>query len=612
LASPQNYLIFHTLAEIFSILIAFSIFAFAWNSRQFLEDNYLLFLGIAYLFVGGLDLVHTFSYPGITLLREGGSTLLASQLWISARCMESASLLLMGLLVGRRIKPAPVFTAYALVWTSFILMIFVWPIFPVTYVEGTGLTPFKKVSEYLISLVLLGALALLRRKRSALDRTVYNLLAASILVTVYSELSFTLYKGPYELFNLLGHYLKIISFYLIYRAIIQTGLVQPFGLLFRNLKESENSLRNQTAQLEAVLKQMPAGVAIVSARARKLILANRQMNRIWRGSFPRSGDIFQSTDVKLFRPDGGPYETSDWPLERALSTGEAVADEEVEIQRADGSYGTLLVSSAPVRSTDGRIMAGILTFHDITARKRMEDALRRAREELEKTRDRYASLYDFAPVGYLTFDRNGLILEANLTIAAMLGVQRSDLVNSSLASHVDEADRDAFGLHSQRLFEADTHQLLETQLLRQDGSKSWALLESMPVRDAQGNIFQCRTAVTDISELKQAERDLQESEAKYRALVEQVPAINYTAALDEARTTVYISPQVEIVLGFPEEDWQADPDLWRKQLHLDDRERVLAARKTPRFPPVRWCLPCRRRSPSDGLRRRWCRAWWAP
>jgi PAS domain S-box-containing protein len=83
------------------------------------------------------------------------------------------------------------------------------------------------------------------------------------------------------------------------------------------------------------------------------------------------------------------------------------------------------------------------------------------------------------------------------------------------------------------------------------------------------------------SEAVEAERQrlaeaLSASEAQYRALVEQVPAIIYTAALDQASTTLYVSPQIEKLLGLSQDDWANDPDFWRKRLHPDDRERVLA------------------------------------
>ncbi|MBC2695308.1 MAG: response regulator [Desulfobacteraceae bacterium] len=75
--------------------------------------------------------------------------------------------------------------------------------------------------------------------------------------------------------------------------------------------------------------------------------------------------------------------------------------------------------------------------------------------------------------------------------------------------------------------------------------------------------------------LQQAKEALIESEAKFRTLVEKIPTITYTAALDEYGTTQYISPQIESILGFTQEEFKANNDIWDKQLHLDDRNRVL-------------------------------------
>ncbi len=74
----------------------------------------------------------------------------------------------------------------------------------------------------------------------------------------------------------------------------------------------------------------------------------------------------------------------------------------------------------------------------------------------------------------------------------------------------------------------------------------------------------------------QAQEELRQSEVKYRTLVEHIPAITYVAALDPCSTTTYVSPQVQAILGFSPADYRADPDIWRKQLHPEDRERVLA------------------------------------
>ena len=241
-SSLYNYLLFHNLAEIFSIVIAFGIFAIAWNSRLFLDNNYLLFIGIAYLFVGGLDLLHTFSYKGMAIFGGFGSNL-PTQLWIAARYMESLSLLIAPLFFHRRLKANLVFLGYSAAFALVLLSTFFWKVFPVCFVEGVGLTLFKKMSEYTISLILLASIGLLLNNRKEFDRKVLQLVIWSIIVTIGSELAFTFYVDVYGLSNLIGHYLKILSFFLMYKAIIETGLTKPYDLLFRNVKQSEERYR---------------------------------------------------------------------------------------------------------------------------------------------------------------------------------------------------------------------------------------------------------------------------------------------------------------------------------------------------------------------------------
>jgi signal transduction histidine kinase len=255
LSSLYNYLLFHSLAELFSVIIAVGVFAIAWNSRRFLENNYLLFLGIAYLFVGSLDLVHTLAYKGMNIFPGFGANL-PTQLWIATRYLEAVSLLLAPWFLNRRFNPAAMFAGYSLAFVLLLLSIFYWKIFPLCFVEGVGLTPFKRMSEYVICGLLAGALAFLWRQRAEFDGNVLRLIVWSIILTMVSELSFTFYVSVYGLSNFIGHILKILSFYQIYKALIETGLVKPYNLLFRNLKLNEEALTNRTTDLEFANREL--------------------------------------------------------------------------------------------------------------------------------------------------------------------------------------------------------------------------------------------------------------------------------------------------------------------------------------------------------------------
>lgn len=99
---------------------------------------------------------------------------------------------------------------------------------------------------------------------------------------------------------------------------------------------------------------------------------------------------------------------------------------------------------------------------------------------------------------------------------------------------------------------------------------------------SEAEIEGLRAAAGIIGGLIQRQRSVEriaEAEAKYRALVEQIPAAIFIDALDEEASTIYISPQIEQILGFPPEQWRSDPDLWFKQIHPDDLERVRAANR---------------------------------
>ncbi len=253
LSSFYNFLLFHTLSELFSITVAFAIFMLIWNSRRYLDGNYLQFVGIAYFFVGTLDLLHLVSYKGIGIFR-GYDANLPTQLWIAGRYVQSISLFIASFFITRRLRYTAMFSLYTAITALLIAAVFA-QVFPTCYVEGSGLTLFKVTSEYLISFILVCAMFLLLRNREHFEKSVLKLMAWSIAFTIGAELAFTFYVSVYGLSNLLGHYFKIISYYLTYRAIIVTGLTRPYDLLFRELKHSEEDLRQYRDRLEELVEK---------------------------------------------------------------------------------------------------------------------------------------------------------------------------------------------------------------------------------------------------------------------------------------------------------------------------------------------------------------------
>ena len=156
LTSLYHYTLFHSLAEIFGIIVAYGVFMVAYNSRKFLDSNYLLYLGISYFFIGFVDLLHTFGYKGMGMFQEYGTNL-STQLWIIARYMESISYVIAAGFIRKKLNVKLVFLCYLVITTLLLMFIFLWQVFPVCFVEGQGLTMFKKISEYIISIILVSA-----------------------------------------------------------------------------------------------------------------------------------------------------------------------------------------------------------------------------------------------------------------------------------------------------------------------------------------------------------------------------------------------------------------------------------------------------------------------
>ncbi|MFA9417279.1 MASE3 domain-containing protein [Natrinema sp. HArc-T2] len=249
----NNFLLFHSLVEFVSVLIAAAVFIITWNTRADLESRFLAILGVSYLFVGGLDLFHTLAYKGMGVF-PGAGVDLPTQLWVLSRALEALSLLGAGA-VGLSLDAREDATVG---WTGRTLLALVsgyavvvglglgsiavgW--FPQTYVPGSGLTQFKIGSEYLIIALFAASLGLIYRHRTAFDTRVFQLVAASILLTMGSELAFTFYVDVYGLSNAVGHVLKLGSFYLVYVSVVKTGIKEPQTTLYRTLARREAEAR---------------------------------------------------------------------------------------------------------------------------------------------------------------------------------------------------------------------------------------------------------------------------------------------------------------------------------------------------------------------------------
>ena len=145
-----------------------------------------------------------------------------------------------------------------------------------------------------------------------------------------------------------------------------------------------------------------------------------------------------------------------------------------------------------------------LRVHQIELEIQNEE-LRNAQLELADSRNKYCELYDFAPVGYFTLNKEGLIVGANLTGAAFLGEERDNLLKSKFSHFITPGSQDDFYLHHKKVVESGTRQSCEIKLRKKDGTEFPVQLVSVAVAEQKGEYDQFRTTMTDITERKRAE-----------------------------------------------------------------------------------------------------------
>jgi PAS domain S-box-containing protein len=171
-----------------------------------------------------------------------------------------------------------------------------------------------------------------------------------------------------------------------------------------------------------------------------------------------------------------------------------------------------------------------LRVHQIELEMQNEE-LRRIGAELDAARARYFAFYDLSPVGYFTLDEEGLILEANLTAAALLGVARGSLVQQPITRFILPEDQDIYLLHRKHLFETGEPQASELRMRNKDGTPFWARLEGITAQDTDGAPVY-RAVMSDITERKQAEEVLRRTSEVLSQSNEEVRQFAYIVSHD--------------------------------------------------------------------------------
>ena len=222
-----------------------------------------------------------------------------------------------------------------------------------------------------------------------------------------------------------------------------------------------------------------------------------------------------------------------------------------------------------------------LSVHQIELQIQNEE-LSRTQTELEIERDRYFNFYNLTPLGYCTLSEQGLILDANLTIATLLGAARGVLVNKPLSRFIHKEDQNIYYRHRNQLFETGEVQEYELRMLKKDGTVFWAHLTDTTAQDA-GSAPVCHVVLTDITERKRAAVALEENVRLSKILMDAFPCValllrpstREIVASNQAAVEVGAVPGTQCFSTWGQRDtpcpWCLAPHLWAtgKAQHLE-------------------------------------------
>ena len=481
-----SYLPLHTLLETIAIVIAMMVFAVGWNAyRRGLPGNILL-LACAFLGVGVLDFTHMISYPGMPDFVTQSSPEKAINFWLSARSLAAIALLVVAVTPWRSLtSTASRYLLFAsvlvLVGGLHWLFLFYVDLTPRTFIPGQGLTPFKIYYEFaLVALNLFTALLLWMRMRKPLPFKAAGLFGA-VCIMALSEFFFTLYAEVTDIYNLLGHIYKAISYLFLYRAIFVETIELPY-----------NQLQAVQDKLQATLDAMP-----------DLLFELDLDGRYHDYHSPRTDLLAMPAERFLGRTlhEVMPPEVAEigmLALCEANETGYSCG-KQIGLTFPDGKHWFEL--SVSRKQVDvGQSARFIVLSHDITERKQVKETLRKSNDLLE-------SIVENSPVRIFWKGLDQRYLGCNTKFAQDAGF-------SSPEDLIGKTDFEMGWKKYAELYRADDKVVMETGKSRLDfeepsttpeGNTVWLRTSKVPLRDASKQIIGILGIYQDITQHKLAE-----------------------------------------------------------------------------------------------------------
>jgi len=331
-------------------------------------------------------------------------------------------------------------------------------------------------------------------------------------------------------------------------------------------KRTEEALRESEERYRLLLEFSPDAITVHSDG--KFVYVNPAAVRMYGAA--NSQELLGKPLLDRVHPD---YRKFVKERVQRLYKGKGAVLLEEKILQLDGTEIEVEVAAIPF-IYKGKPAAQMVA-RDISERKRAEEAMRESEHKVSEALEFNRKILETTSIGILTFKESGQCVSANAAVARITG--------GTMAQHLAQNFHEIQpwkkpGIYQAAIRALDTgiEQSLEAHIVTTFGKDAW-LSFSFTRFDSAGERHLLVFAY-DITERKQAEQAQRAAEANYRALIEQIPAVTYMDIADGSAQSTFVSPQIESILGVSQQEWvQGDMAFWKKLIHPDDQQRVLAA-----------------------------------
>lgn len=402
----SSYLPIHTSLELCSVVVSAMVVGLGWNLRHTRANSHVVILAATFLCVASLDILHILSYAGMPDLITPSSPEKAINFWLAARVITAAGLIaILALPVESWPARRCTATILAAVPTSAAIGaagLYFSNDLPRTFVEGEGLTAFKRVTEFLIMGAYLVTAVLLYRR--TLRGEGYNaiLLASAAWTLGVGESFFALYSSVTDTFNLAGHIYKVIAYLFIYQAVFAEGVRAPY----RTLDEERRQLRR-------LIRVAPDAILLLEPRTFQVVQANPAAARLLGYS---EDELVTLTARDIYAPRQPNGDTTLELLKRVigdLERGELVVSERY-LRTKDGAIRHCEVRSIAIRDRRNGMLIRA-SFIDVTERKRAE-------ADLADSEARISALLNSMLYAIISIDTQQKIVDFNRAASRMFGL----------------------------------------------------------------------------------------------------------------------------------------------------------------------------------------------